>query len=54
MHERNTQFLPACAWKAMEVNGYRHSLEQVPKQISQKKKIDGGVGNKRSEIGESS
>ena len=36
----------------MEVNGYRHSLDQVPKQIGQKK-IYGGVGSKRSEIGES-
>ena len=37
----------------MEVNGYRHSLDQVPKQIGQKKNIYGGVGNKRSGIGES-
>ena len=36
----------------MEVNGYRQSLDQVPKQIGQKK-ICGGVGNKRSGIGES-
>ena len=37
----------------MEVNGYRHILDQVPKQIGQKKKKYGGVGNKRSEIEES-
>ena len=39
----------------MEVNGYRqfrHSLDQVPKQIGQKK-IYGGVGNKRIGIGKS-
>ena len=37
----------------MEVNGYWPSLDQVPKQIGRKKKIYGGVGNKRSGIGES-
>ena len=36
----------------MEVNGYRHSLDQVPKQIGQKI-IHGDVGNKRSGSGES-
>ena len=36
----------------MEVNGYWHSLDQVPQQIGQKN-IYGGVGNKRSGIGES-
>ena len=35
----------------MEVNGYRQSLDQVPKQIDQKKYV--GVGKKRSGIGES-
>ena len=37
----------------MEANGHRQSLDQVPKQIGQKKKIYGGVGNKRGGIGES-
>ena len=35
----------------MELKGYRRSLDQVPKQIGKKKY--GGVGNKRSGIGES-